>query len=177
MRALEEDRSTLYLQAAPGPVSWYVGCSSDLPAVWCSPWAWLRISAPNCTHSDIFPVPSSPAAGLRMMLAAVLWARWWCGALWKCYKLISCCFIVIITVLNYMLFDQQSLISPTFSARPVSCTLARRHAAPSCRVMLCHAARASNEDSRRLREDFTITEKAHNRAFLWLKPPTSFQIC
>ena len=108
----------------------------------------------NCTQSSIFPVPSSPAAGLRMMLAAaqltaVLRARRWCGALWKCYKLISCCFIVIITVLNYMLFDQQSLISPIFSARPVSCTLARRHAAPSCRVMLCHAARPSNEGSRR----------------------------
>ena len=166
MKALEEDRSTSGSTWTRVTIRGLQLWSPPQPAVWCSgspgqgrgsPWAWLRISAPNCTHSDIFPVPSSPAAGLRMMLAAVLWARWWCGALWKCYKLISCCFIVIITVLNYMLFDQQSLISPTFSARPVSCTLARRHAAPSCRVMLCHAARASNEGSRRLRKDFTIT--------------------
>ena len=31
--------------------------------------------------------------------------------------------------------------------------------------------RASNEGSRRLREDFTITEKAPTRAFSWLKAP------
>ena len=34
-------------------------------------------------------------------------------------------------------------------------------------------SRASNDGSRRLREDFTITEKAPTRAFSWLKTPTS----
>ena len=48
-------------------------------------------------------------------------------------------------------------------------------------LIMCPAggggSRASNESPRRLREDFTITEKAATRAFSWLKVATTAYTC